>query len=209
MNPHDVPSQVAEPFAGTEHGVHDDPQVASALFDPHAPLHRWEPAVQRYPQVFPSQVAVPPVGADGQATQDAPQLAVLSLAMHTPPQSWLPAAQVVAGLPPVPVSAPPPVAFAGLPPVPADEPPVASRVPPVSVACGPPVPPEDPPVPLKGDPPPDTPPVLASFDRALPVGGGRSEAPSPSPRDGVLVPRSASTGEGERPVPNIAWSGGG
>jgi hypothetical protein len=38
--PHDVPLQVADPFAGTAHGeVHVVPQVATAEFDAHVLPH--------------------------------------------------------------------------------------------------------------------------------------------------------------------------
>jgi hypothetical protein len=37
FTPHDVPSQVAVPFAGTVHATHELPQVATLLLETHSP----------------------------------------------------------------------------------------------------------------------------------------------------------------------------
>jgi hypothetical protein len=42
VNPHAVPSQVAVPFAGGVHTVHDDvPQLLMLVLSTHVEPHRW------------------------------------------------------------------------------------------------------------------------------------------------------------------------
>lgn len=46
--PHAVPLHVAVPLDGVGHGVHDEPQVATAELETQVPLHRCWPAGQRH-----------------------------------------------------------------------------------------------------------------------------------------------------------------
>jgi hypothetical protein len=72
--PHDVPSQVAVPFAGAGHAVHDDgPQLDTAMLLTQAPPQSWNPVMHVKPQEMPSQVATALGGGGGQAMHDGPQ----------------------------------------------------------------------------------------------------------------------------------------
>ena len=109
VNPQLVPSQVAVPFIGVEHGVHDvAPHEFGLVFGWHVPLQSWLPsghmpehdAVEAMhvpahsfmpdgqvpPHVVPSQVAVPPVGTE-HAAQLEPQELTAVLLTQAPPQA--------------------------------------------------------------------------------------------------------------------------
>jgi hypothetical protein len=110
VNPHAVPSQVALPFIGVEHGVQDAAPHAfglvfgwqvpeqswlplghtpehAAVEAMHAPAHSFIPGGQVPPQLVPSQVALPPVGT-GHAVQLEPQELTAVSATHALPQAW-------------------------------------------------------------------------------------------------------------------------
>jgi hypothetical protein len=93
VKPHDVPLQVAVPFAGAVHGVvHEAPHVATAVFDTQVPPQSWNPVLHAMPQAVPLQVAVPFAGV-GQAAQEViPQVAGLVFAAHWPAQMCMPEA---------------------------------------------------------------------------------------------------------------------
>jgi hypothetical protein len=60
-----VHAPLGQPYVatlGSEHGVHDAPQLLVLVLLAHTvpPLHEWLPLGQFAPQVFPPQVAVPP-----------------------------------------------------------------------------------------------------------------------------------------------------
>jgi hypothetical protein len=86
FTPHDVPSQVAVPFVGTGHAVHELPQVATLVFDTHSPPQLWKPVLHAMPQLVPLQVALPFDGT-GQAVHDVPQLCALLFAAQLLPQA--------------------------------------------------------------------------------------------------------------------------
>jgi hypothetical protein len=109
LAPHWTPSHVAVPPIGTAHGVQDTPQLATSLFetqrwlhrcvpaakqssmhvvaagDTQAPAHSLVPAGQNAPQLTPSHVAPPPVGA-AQGKQLSPQWATSIRDTQIPPQ---------------------------------------------------------------------------------------------------------------------------
>jgi hypothetical protein len=110
VNPQAVPSQVAVPFIGVEHGVHDvTPHEFGLLFGWQVPLQSWLPSAQTPehdaleamhmpahsfipdgqlpPHIMPSQVAVPPVGI-GQAMQLEPHESTAVLLTHELPHAW-------------------------------------------------------------------------------------------------------------------------
>lgn len=111
---HEVPLQVAVPFVGTGHGVHDRPQLLTLLFDTqvppqlcvpvehvplhadvlemHAPLHNLKPVLQVTPHDEPLQVAVPFAGT-GHGVHDVPQLLTLLFPRHIPLHWCVPAGQ--------------------------------------------------------------------------------------------------------------------
>ena len=104
-----MPSQVAAPFIGVEHSVHDVPhefglmsgwQVPEQSWLPagqtpwqdalpamQAPAHSFSPDGQSPPHTVPSQVAVPPIGT-GHAAQLEPQELTKVLLTHDDPQAW-------------------------------------------------------------------------------------------------------------------------
>ena len=83
--PHAVPSQLAMPFIGTVHALHEEaPQVAVLALDTHAPAHAWNPGLHVNPQLVPSQVEVAFAGGT-QGEHDAAQVPVLVLLTQTPP----------------------------------------------------------------------------------------------------------------------------
>jgi len=111
VNPQLVPSQVAVPFIGVEHGVHDvAPHEFGLVFGWHVPLQSWLPsghmpehdAVEAMhapahsfmpdgqvpPQIAPSQVALPPSVGTEQAVQLEPHEATEVLLTHELPQAW-------------------------------------------------------------------------------------------------------------------------
>jgi hypothetical protein len=101
--------QVAAPFVGIEHGVHNVPQELGLVSGWHVPEQSWlplgqtpehdAPAVMQAPaqsfipdgqvppQVVPSQVAVPPLLGAAQATQDEPHEAIDVLLEQVDPQT--------------------------------------------------------------------------------------------------------------------------
>lgn len=103
-----TPLQVATPFSGMEHGVQLAPQELTLVLLEHWPPQSWVPAGhvfihaivegihapaqrrwfagQAAPQLMPSHVTVPPVGA-AQAVQDKPQWAGEVLSTHVPLQT--------------------------------------------------------------------------------------------------------------------------
>jgi hypothetical protein len=109
VNPQLVPSQVAEPFIGVEHGVHETPHEFGLVFGWHVPLQSWLPlgqtpehdaaeAMQAPAQSFipdgqvpphtvPSQVEVPPPVGTEHAVQLEPQELTEVLATHELPQA--------------------------------------------------------------------------------------------------------------------------
>ena len=109
VNPHAVPSQVAVPFIGVEHAVHDVPHEFALLFGwqvpeqswlplgqtpeqdallaMHAPAHSFMPVGHVPPQVVPSHVALPPVGVE-HAVQLEPQEVTAVLLTHDDPHAW-------------------------------------------------------------------------------------------------------------------------
>lgn len=116
VNPQLVPSHVAVPFIGVEHGVHDEaPHEFGLEFGWQVPLQSWLPLGQTPehdavdamqtpahsfipdgqvpPHVMPSHVAVPPVGT-GQAAQLEPHEATEVLLAQDDPQTWYPVLQV-------------------------------------------------------------------------------------------------------------------
>lgn len=106
VNPHAVPSQVAAPLVGVEHGVHEAPHELALVLGWQVPLQSWVPVGQtpRHdaavamqvpahsfmpvgqvpPQVVPSQVAVPPVGVVQAVQADPHELVELLLAQVVP-----------------------------------------------------------------------------------------------------------------------------
>ncbi len=105
VKPQAVPLHVATPFAGTGHGVHEPPQVATSLFDTHAPLHTCcpaghvrtqvdpigaKPALQVNPQVVPLHVATPFAGT-GHGVHELPQVATALFDTHVPLHTCCPA----------------------------------------------------------------------------------------------------------------------
>jgi hypothetical protein len=106
-----VPLHVAAPLSGTGQGSQLAPQELTLVFDRHWPLqacvvagqvvtqrwveemqvpaHSWSVAEQAPPQLWPSHVAVPPVGGVHGA-HDMPQLAGNLLSTHRPSQTWKP-----------------------------------------------------------------------------------------------------------------------
>jgi hypothetical protein len=102
---HDVPLQRGAPLAGSGQGSQPAPQELMLALARHWPLqscvpaghwfrHFWEVEMQapahscslsghRPPQVWPSHVAVPPVGA-AHVEQDVPQWAGIMLSTHWP-----------------------------------------------------------------------------------------------------------------------------
>ena len=108
VNPQLVPSQVAVPFMGVEHAVHDMPHEFALVFGWQVPLQSWLPLAQTPeqdaveamqtpahsfmpdgqvpPHIVPSQVAVPPVGTV-QAVQLEPQELIAVLLTHELPQA--------------------------------------------------------------------------------------------------------------------------
>jgi hypothetical protein len=106
--PQVVPLHVAVPLAGTAHAVHELPQVATLLFDTHAPLHKcWpdaqigthalpigmKPGLQAIPQVVPLHVAVPLAGT-AHAVHEPPQVATSLFDTHAPLHTCCPAGHV-------------------------------------------------------------------------------------------------------------------
>ena len=81
------PSQVALPFVGVGHAVHDEPQFATSVSLTHVLPQRWNPALQMMPQFVPSQVAAEFAGI-GHAVHDAPQRVASESAMQVEPQRW-------------------------------------------------------------------------------------------------------------------------
>ncbi len=110
VNPQAVPSQVAAPFVGVAHGVHDVPHELGLVLGWHvppqswlplgqtpehdalaamqAPAHSFIPDGQVPPQLIPSQVAVPPLVGAVHATQDEPHDAIAVLLAQVDPQTW-------------------------------------------------------------------------------------------------------------------------
>lgn len=110
VNPQAVPSQVAAPFVGVAHGMHEDaPHELGLVLDWHVPEQSWVPLGQTPehaalaamhapaqsfipdghvpPQVVPSQVAVPPLVGTVHATQDEPHDATAVLLAQVDPQT--------------------------------------------------------------------------------------------------------------------------
>ena len=85
VTPQVAPLHVAVPVAGAGQAVHEAPQVASALFETHAPPQRWKPALQVAPQAVPLHEGVP-LATAGQAVHAAPQVATALFDTHAPPQ---------------------------------------------------------------------------------------------------------------------------
>jgi hypothetical protein len=83
-----LPSQVAEPFVGTAHAVHDVvPQLPIEPFETQAPPHRWNPLLHWNPHVVPSHVAIALAGAV-HGVQEVPQLATAVFEAQAFPQAW-------------------------------------------------------------------------------------------------------------------------
>lgn len=82
---HWVPSQVAVPFAGATHAVHELPQLATEVFDTHCEPHLWKPATQVKSHVAPLQLGVAFAGAV-HGVHDVPQLATSVFDEHCAPQ---------------------------------------------------------------------------------------------------------------------------
>jgi hypothetical protein len=81
------PSQVAMvplPTGPSGHGVHRAPQVATARFETHWPLHSWNPGLHWRPQAVPSHVAEPFTGT-GHGVHEVPHVNTLVSDTH-----WLP-----------------------------------------------------------------------------------------------------------------------
>ena len=77
--------QLAVPLVAVGHGVHEEPQLLTLVFEEQTPLQLWYPALQVDPQEVPSQVAAPFAGT-GQALHEVPQVAVLVFDAQLPPQ---------------------------------------------------------------------------------------------------------------------------
>jgi hypothetical protein len=105
---HAVPSQLAVPLVGAAaHGVHEVvPQLVSALFALHVPLHLWNPALQVIPQVPRVQVAVPLESVAQGVHEVVPQLLTALLATHAPLHLWNPVLHVIPHTPVVHVAIP-------------------------------------------------------------------------------------------------------
>jgi hypothetical protein len=106
VNPQLVPSQVAAPFVGVAHGVHELPHELALLLgwqvplqswvpigqtplhdaaaSMHAPAHSFIPEGQVPPHIVPSQVAVPPVGIEHAVQLDPHELTDVLLAQADP-----------------------------------------------------------------------------------------------------------------------------
>ncbi len=107
VNPQVVPSQVAAPFIGVEHAVHEVPHEFALLLGwqvplqscvpigqtplheaadaMHAPAHSFIPAGQVPPHCAPSHVALPPpVGTEHAVQLDPHELTDVSLAQADP-----------------------------------------------------------------------------------------------------------------------------
>jgi hypothetical protein len=82
--PHEVPSHVAEPFAGAAHGVHELPHVAGLVFETHWLPHAWEPGLQATPHDVPLQVATPFAGT-GHGVHEPPQVVTEAFVTHCEP----------------------------------------------------------------------------------------------------------------------------
>jgi hypothetical protein len=109
VNPHVVPSQVAAPFVGVAHGVHEVPHEFALLLGWQVPLQSWVPIGQTPahgcpdgmhtpahsfisdgqvpPHCVPSQVAVPPVGTEHAVQLDPQDLTAVLLA-QAEPHTW-------------------------------------------------------------------------------------------------------------------------
>jgi len=88
VNPHAVPSQVAVPFAGAVHAVHDVvPQLLTALLATQVVPHRWKLLLQAKPQLVPLHVAVALAGAVHAVVQLVPQVAGLLFGWQELPQA--------------------------------------------------------------------------------------------------------------------------
>jgi hypothetical protein len=79
--PQAVPSQVADPPLGAGHGVHEEPHVATDVFETQAPLHSWVPEGHAH---LLAEHVFPPVHAPVQLPQWAASLVVST---QVPPQS--------------------------------------------------------------------------------------------------------------------------
>ena len=82
-----VPSQVAYPFAGVVHAVHEVPQVDGEVLLAQAPPQSWYPELQPMPQPIPSQVAYPFAGV-AHGVHEIPQVAIALLLTQAPLQLW-------------------------------------------------------------------------------------------------------------------------
>jgi len=138
-----APLHVAAPLSGTGQGSQLAPQELTLVFERHwppqacvvagqvimhvwvdgmqAPAHSCRPMSQAPPQIWPSHVAVPPVGGV-QGAHDMPQLAGDLLSTHWPLQTWKPPSHVrlhacAAVQVPVPFAGAPQSALVQQPPV--------------------------------------------------------------------------------------------
>jgi hypothetical protein len=73
VNPHVVPSQVAEPFAGMGQAVHDVPQVSTLVLEAQLPAQTWYPEEQTVAKQDVPEQANAVAFAAGQSAQTPPQ----------------------------------------------------------------------------------------------------------------------------------------
>jgi hypothetical protein len=85
--PQEVPLQVAVALNGVLHGVHEVPQLLTAVLLTQLSPQRWWPSAHESPQLLPSQVATA-FGTVGHAVHDAPHVATSVLLTQAPPQRW-------------------------------------------------------------------------------------------------------------------------
>jgi hypothetical protein len=71
-NPHVSFVQVALPFAGTAHTVHEGPQALTSFAAAHLPLHAWNSGWQVNPH-WPCEHVVSPFATSAQAWPQPPQ----------------------------------------------------------------------------------------------------------------------------------------
>jgi hypothetical protein len=111
LKSHVWPSQVAAPLSGTGQALQLVPHELTLVLARHCPLQSWVAAGHMFmqgwlvgmhapahscwppghapPQLWPSQVALPPIGAE-HASQDLPQWAGSLSSTHWPPHRWKP-----------------------------------------------------------------------------------------------------------------------
>ena len=77
--------QVGAPLVGVGQGVQEVPQLLGLVFDAQVLPQAWKVLLQVNPQLVPSHVAVPLVGAVGQAVQEVPQLLRAVFKTHAVP----------------------------------------------------------------------------------------------------------------------------